>query len=340
MSIKILHVGSKVYPPNYGGVEKIVFDIVTGARAFESFALVDNNLDERGTVAIKRKSGFFSSFLQILEICKEKDIDIVHLHKETSIPVGMLLRIFRIKCVLTIHGFGWRVPRWSLLQKSILWILDCFSYISFNRVAFCSPNDYSCVNSYLKSRRLVCVPNGVEVNSEKSSVDLRRGGVYLGRISPEKNIVSLVSAANRAGLSLVVYGPIDERDPVFYSEIKSLIDSGQMVWGGVVPHDKVRTVLRKYAVLLNVSFSEGLPVSVLEGASEGLHLVLSSIPAHKALAFPDVTFVDPNKVELSGVCAESTVASGSNIHHAQEFYSMDAMISGYSRIYLEVANEG
>lgn len=337
MSISVLHFGSKAFPAAYGGVEKIIFDLYQGCASVNSYVLADNIFQESERV-FKKEAGFLNGLFQIYKLCKTKKIDLIHFHKETSIPYAIVLRCLGVRCVLTIHGFGWKVPRWTLFQRSALWLLDLFAYVCLDKVVFCSPNDYQAVRRYLNFKRLVCIPNGVIVANQLNSIATRSGLVYLGRVSPEKNIPAVVRAANAAGISLAVYGPLDERDPSFVKTIQDLIANGQMKYHGAVAQADVRTVLGKYQALINPSFSEGLPVSVLEAASEGLWLVLSGIPAHRTLKFPDAVYVNEHHLDLSSISMPEFAVSKRNWGWAKGQYSLSTMLNGYEALYSEVAD--
>lgn len=335
MKIKVLHVGAKVSPAAYGGVEKIVFDLFCQCKGVVSFSLVDRVLVKEDRV-IERVGGLWATVQQVVELCRIYGIDIVHLHKETSIPCAILLRIRGIRCVLTIHGFGWRVARWSYLQRFALWALDLIAYMTLRSVVFCSVYDYNYARRFVKSDRLVCVPNGVGVSDTATNRFNSRGLVYLGRISPEKNIPALVAAVRKAGLPLCVYGPIDERNPRFFKEIRMLIARKEMQYGGVVKYEDVPAVLSRYATLVNPSFSEGLPVSVLEAAAAGLNLLLSDIPAHRMLRFPDATYFNPKEIDFASIESKDLTRSLNNQNWVINNFSLEAMVRGYELVYKEV----
>lgn len=112
--MRILHIGAKNFPPAHGGVEKVVYDIVTGMRQVESHVLTEwKPIRPQENVNVLEK-GFFPAIRQIRHYCKDNTIDIVHFHKEVFILHALVLQAIGIRCMVTIHGCGWRLSRWGL----------------------------------------------------------------------------------------------------------------------------------------------------------------------------------------------------------------------------------
>ncbi len=335
----VVHVGSKTWPPRHGGVEKVVYDLATGLP--ESSVVFAGEVEEtKGNVPIHvQAAGLLGAMRQLSAFaasCPEKPL--FHFHKETSIPLALLMRLKGQRCVLTLHGFAWRIARWSWLQRSALWLLDLAAYLLLQRIVFVGEHDWRAVRRWLPLSRLRWVPNGVETaESEREQIEEPDSWVYLGRISPEKNLLGLLEEAGRKSIRLHVYGPLDERDPDFAACFRELAGQEGITWHGALPFEQVPPTLDRYGVLVNVSFSEGLPVSVLEGASRGLKLVLSDIGQHKLLGFPCVHYVQAEELCLEG---PPEGPGDPNRLHAARRFSKQAMLQGYEAIYRELAEAG
>ena len=98
-----------------------------------------------------------------------------------------------------------------------------------------------------------------------------------------------------------------------------------------VETDLVYNVLENYNVFINPSFSEGMPVSVLEAAANKCYLVLSNIEAHKKLDFPDVTYIECQKIDLSDLNLE--YYGNNNYNHVLNKYSLKTMKDNYNKLY-------
>lgn len=327
--MKVLHVGTKTWPPRHGGVEKIVYDLVSAAGAVESWVLADACEREEGRVG-QLAAGLLPAWRQVRSLVRREGLDLVHLHKETSIPLALLLRLSGLRCVLTLHGLAWRLARWSLMQRAALWILDLAACLTMSAVIFVGERDHRCYRRWLPDRRLHLVPNGVEV--PEASATAGAGWVYLGRISPEKNVNALIDAALAAGIPLDLHGPLDERDAAFAARFRELAGQPGVRWHGPLAFEQVPAMLARHRVLANPSFSEGMPVSVLEAAAQGLFLVLSDIPQHRLLAFPETCYVDPAAIDLTSIPANPAGGEG-NREHARRHFARERMVTRTHRVY-------
>ena len=127
--MKVLHVGPKTYPPAHGGVEKAVFDLVQGMPDVQSHIFTEWQSPDSQVRVKKLPKGLVSKWHQVKKYVIENGIDIIHLHKETFIPLAILLELSGFRCVITVHGCAWRLARWPLRYRLPLWLLDwaaCF----------------------------------------------------------------------------------------------------------------------------------------------------------------------------------------------------------------------
>ena len=334
--MKVIHIGTKTWPPRHGGVEKIVHDLVQAGDPGETWVLANDC--EVETDFVRRLRRFPPAALwQVVRLARSQGVRLIHLHKEPSILLALPLQLLGFRCVLTLHGFVWRVKRWPLWQRAAVWLLDLLAYLLVRRVVFVSERDWRAVRRWLPLKRLRLVRNGVALPPKDESAPRDRDWVYLGRISPEKNVNSLIEAASSAGIRLDLFGALDERDKRFAARFRTLSGSPGIHWRGPLDFALVPGTLARYRVLVNLSFTEGLPVSVLEGAAQDLHLVLSDIPPHRVLGFPDVSWVDPGAPTLREITWR--VPTGANREHVRGHYSAEAMIDGYRDIYEELVGD-
>ena len=330
--MRVLHVGPKNFPPSHGGVEKVAHDLMVGMKGVESHVLTEWNNDSPQARVGVLEPGILRAVRQIRRYCREQAIDVVHLHKESFTPHALLLSLMGIRCVMTFHGCGWRLARWPLYLRIGVFLMDCLACLWGPRVVLVGERDWQLFRRLFFFRRIYFVRNGV--SSERCAAGTSKSFmVYLGRLSPEKNILGLVRAAESCGVELDLYGPFDKHDPGYRISVLNLLDRCEHVrWRGVVPFDEVRQTLAQYRVFVNPSFSEGLPVSVLEAAGEGLHLVLSDIPPHRLLGFPSCCYIDPFRLDLANI-PWSTLDGEQNYEHVRTAFSLDGMIQAYEEIY-------
>jgi glycosyltransferase involved in cell wall biosynthesis len=277
-----------------------------------------------------------SSWRAVHSYVHDNQIDVVHLHKVAFIPLALLLHFTGIRCVLTLHGCAWRLRRWPLHLRAIFWLLDCLACLLLPAVVIVGKHDHAAF-ARLGGRRLHWIPNGVQPGPARSSSS-RAGVVYIGRISPEKNILAMAKAAEKAHLPLDIYGPLDVRDPRGVREFLSQVKGSSCVrYRGPLPASAVRETLAQYRTFVNLSFAEGLPVAVLEAAAESLHLVLSDIPAHRDLGLPQCQYVDPHDIDLACVDQLPAGLAKANRLHVQQEYDLHKMLSAYEAVYWSMA---
>lgn len=329
--MNILHVGPKTFPPAHGGVEKIVFDIVNGVHDFQSYIFVEWPQAETDYVKVLPK-GIYRQFVYICKFMKENKISTAHFHKEAFIPHALISSLYGVKTIITLHGVAWRLRRWKWYFRIAFYLLDVLACIFVWKVVFVGQEDYRHFSRIIFWRKLFYLPNGIESNSSIGECDVDKC-IYIGRVSPEKNISSLIDLFRSGSKKLTIYGPFDKHDRAFEARIGDEISScPNVAYGGVLRFDEIVNTLSRYNTFYNISFSEGMPVSVLEAASVGLNLVLSDIPAHRDLIFPDVIYVDPYAPKMKGTFEG---ISDRNKAHVESTFSLKQTIDGYKIIYLE-----
>lgn len=331
----IIQVGPKNYPPAHGGVEKVVFDIIENTNNIDNYVFVE--WQQHNNENIKTlPNGILNQIKFILSFVKKNKIDLVHFHKEAFIPHSIYLSLLGMKTVLTFHGCGWRVPRWPWYYRVIIYLLDILACILISKVVFVGKEDHRHFSKIVFWRKLYHVPNGIETNSLICSDDTSKC-VFIGRISPEKNILKLIEMFSSGDKKLTIYGPFDKHDPSYGDKVMQAINNNFNVsYGGILAHTEINATLSKYNTFYNISFSEGMPVSVLEAASVGLILVLSNIPQHRDLKFPDAVYVDPY---APNVMEHFRGKSIKNKMYVENNYSIQQTVDQYRRLYEQLINE-
>lgn len=330
--MKVVHIGPKNYPPSHGGTERVVYDIVTRLEEIDSHILVEFEQEETKYIRVMPK-GYLKKLRFIMRYVASEQIDIVHFHNETFIPLALLYSLISRRNLVTVHGCHFTNPKYNWLQRFSILIFDILGAIFLPRLVFCSEVDKQKFQKWVPFRKIYFVSNGVNLpDMTNERAESRAAFVYLGRISPEKNLVRLIEAADRLGVTLHIYGAFDERRPAFNALIhRALKESDYAIWKGPVPYSQVLKTLSEYEVFVYPSVSEGLPLSVLEAAACGLKLVLSDIPQHRILSFPVVNYIDPYVFDLDFSWGARN--GQLNRRHVCENYSIEKMLNGYKEIY-------
>lgn len=336
--MRVLHIGAKNYPPSHGGTERVVYDLVTGSIDVESHILVEFEQEESENIK-RLPKGYFRKLQYIINYVKTNRIEIIHFHNETYVPLALIFSIFNKNNLLTIHGCHFTNPKYSWFQRISILIFDILGAAFLPNLVFCSEVDKKKFDKIISFRKLYFVPNGVHIPN--NHIDNRHKNknilVYLGRISPEKNLLKLIEAAEFSNTQVHIYGAFDERRPEFNEKIKNALRNSNYVnWKGVVPYSEVLSVLSTYSTFIYPSVSEGLPLSVLEAAACNLKLILSEIPQHKILNFPDVEYINTKSFCIDKGWFEFNEIK--NKTHVEENFSVDIMLKGYNDIYKKISN--
>ena len=236
-------------------------------------------------------------------------VDVVHVHAPmlavAALPALLTARR-RPPRVVTVHS---SYPNYRLRHRFALAV----AAVTFHAVVCCGDASRASMPRWLTvlgGRRLQSISNGVDIErldavlSQAGSSTGRDGRIaVVGRLVPVKDhqttleAFALVAAvAGAARLHVVGDGPEAGR-------VRALVDtlrlSGRVELAGALERDDAYLALAHASVFLSCSGVEGLPVAVLEAMAAGCRLVLSDIPAHRAVAggLPGVEFAPAGDVE-------------------------------------------
>jgi glycosyltransferase involved in cell wall biosynthesis len=144
------------------------------------------------------------------------------------------------------------------------------------------------------ARRVELIPNGVDTAAFAPASGARPHDgaaarvVYVGRLSPEKNLPTLVDAAAKllrpVRLVLVGGGPEEAR-----LRAQAHASGVQVEFRGVVDQGALPAVYREADAFVLASFTEGHPKALLEAMSAGLACVASSCEGNRSLIEEGVT---------------------------------------------------
>jgi glycosyltransferase involved in cell wall biosynthesis len=170
--------------------------------------------------------------------------------------------------------------------------------------------------------------------------------LYVGRLSSEKNLPTLIAAMEilsreRPGARLVLCGEGPLRDPLM-AQVHAAGLQERVVFAGFVPN--VASWLKRSSVAAAVSFCEGHPNAVLEAIAAGVPLVLSDIPAYRAVvdetsaSFTPVDDVRAMAAAIAGTLRDRdrAVERATRARAAIAPLSLDATVTHFEKIYARV----
>ena len=229
------------------------------------------------------------------DFCVAQDFDIIHLHGHwlyQSLLAEKLASSMSRPLVISSHGMldPWAL-RNSRLKKRI-------AYTLFERKcllsAFCmhalTPKELEAFRLLGLNQPVAIIPNGVSMPNLEKSMSLpcwyvnrlhnRKVLLFLGRLHRKKGVFELLTAFNKVkrrggGWTLVVAGAGPHEHALWRLASDIGLSREDVIFTGELHgEEKCRTFRASDAFILP-SFSEGLPMSVLEAMSYGLPCFIS-----------------------------------------------------------------
>ncbi len=318
---KIAMIGHKRIPSREGGVERVVEKIsvrlvergynvtcynrkghhVSGEQY--NSKRVDNykgvkvrrviTIDKKGLAAMT--SSLFASIRAAFG-----GYDVVHFHAEGPCAVMWIPKLFRKRCVATIHGLDWQRSKWGGFASWYIKHGEKVAVKKADEIIVLSKN----MQDYFKEtydRDTVLIPNGVERHRERKPDRIKRKFglekddyiLYLSRIVPEKGLIYLVEAFKKLDTDkkLVIAGGISDTED-YAKAVKELAsDDERIIFTGFVQGITRKELYDNAYVFVLPSDVEGMPLSLLEAMSYRNCCLTSDIPectevvGDKALSF-------------------------------------------------------
>lgn len=237
----------------------------------------------------------FAYIPEAYDFCLAQDFKIVHLHGHwlyQSLLAEKLASSMSLPLVISSHGM---LDPWALGNS---WLKKRIAYNLFERKcllsAFCmhalTPKEYEAFRLFGLKQPVAVIPNGVSIPDLEKSMPLplwyenrfqsRKILLFLGRLHRKKGVFELLNAFNKIkrrgkGWMLVVAGAGPHEDELKHLASDIGLSTDDIIFTGELHgEEKCRTFCASDAFILP-SFSEGLPMSVLEAMSYGLPCFIS-----------------------------------------------------------------
>ncbi len=276
----------------------------------------------------------FSAAADMSRMIRRERPDVVHVHNlypllsasvltagsRAGLPIVMTCHNFRLVCPIGIHLREGNVCElcvggrefWCALLNCRRNIAESVAYalrsifsrslrlFKNNITLFVVPSDFGkrrLIDAGLSGDRVVVLPNMVSI--PKSAVDYSKGeyAAYVGRISDEKDVDTLLAAAKTTGIPIRIAGDYSERRDLMISAPENV------AFVGLLNRQDLDVFYRRsrYLVLPSKCF-EMCPMVVLEAMSYGLPVIASDIGGLPELVEDEVTgllFEPENAKELA-----------------------------------------
>lgn len=204
--------------------------------------------------------------------------EIVHFHALGPALFSFIPRIFRKKTIVTIHALDWKRKKWGALATNILKFCEYSAVYSPNLVIVVAKS----LKRYFKNKygkNTIYIPNGVDIPKEPNSGEItyKKYILFVGRITPEKEIETLIKAHNylNKDLELVIAGT-DSYNKKYSSYLRK-ISSENVQFKGFIKKPEIYDIFRRSYLFILPSEIEGSPLALLEAMSFSKCVVVSNI---------------------------------------------------------------
>jgi len=278
---------------------------------------------------------------ELLQKLRGSEDDLYHLHSPWFFPSLFGARLLDKKPkVMTVHGarvgVGPVLFTLSLLYRPfarrVLHKMD--KIIALTK----SERDYLLRRFKLSRRKVVVVPNGVEVESFRARREtaeefvrkhgLREGSfkvLYVGRIIPEKNPDKLISAVTKhmegKDVEVIMVG---DGSPDYIAKLKRASEDKVHILGNL-NFEELVAAYRTSDLFVFSGLLEGLPTVILEAMACGLPVLTTPVAG-----IPDVIVEGVNGMHLNLPIREDDIAS--KIGHFMELGDSDLRRMGKANV--------
>lgn len=328
-SLKIAMLGHKRIPSREGGIEIVVGELATrmsqkghSVTCFNrkghhvSGAAFDEKLTKEycgvklknvWTLDKKGLAAMTASFSAAMRAAFGK-YDVVHFHAEGPCAMMWIPKIFRKKCIATIHGLDHQRAKWGKFASWYIRTGEKCAVRFADHIIVLSEN----VKNYFKDtygRETVYIPNGVlpaeTVEADEITklygIQKEEYILFLGRLVPEKGVKYLIEAYQTLDTDkkLVIAGGASDSGEHLRQLTDLAGDDARIIFTGFVQGRVLEELCSNAYLYVLPSDLEGMPLSLLEAMSYGNCCVTSDIPeCATVLGEFGVTFQQSNVQDL------------------------------------------
>jgi glycosyltransferase involved in cell wall biosynthesis len=294
---------------------------------------------------IKGFEAFFHSFLCAI-ICIFRRPDIVHVH---NIGPGIwtpLLRLFKLKVVLTYHSPNYEHAKWNFFAKSILRLGEYLALRYASYVIFVSQKQREKFTEKIMAKS-AWIPNGVlqpalSVSTgyiDSLGIAPQKYILAIGRITQEKGFDYLIKAYKnlcRSDYNLVIAGGIDHVTD-YSKQIIKMAKENNVLLTGFVSGEKLRQLYTHAKAFVLPSSHEGMPIALLEAMSYRLPVIASDIPANVEIGLsPECYFQVGDVRELTERLNKAIKDPAQSINYDMKKYNWDEIAKQVIKVYEQI----
>ena len=233
--------------------------------------------------------------------------DVIHFHAEGPCAAMWIPKIFKKRCVATVHGLDWQREKWGKGFAS--------KYIKFGEWVMVKCADEIIVlsesaRSYFKetyNRETILIPNGIDKQKKKDAEEITKlyglkKNEYIcivSRLTAEKGIHYLIDAYNsiKTDKKLVIAGDTSDTDDYVALLKEKAKGNPNIIFTGFISGDVLCEIYSNAYLVTLPSDIEGMSISLLEALAYGNALLCSDIPENTSVTEDKAIIFKKSNVE-------------------------------------------
>lgn len=274
--------------------------------------------------------------------------DIVHVHNMGPAMLALPLRILGIPIVMTYHSVNYEHKKWGKLARWLLRLSERLSLHYCDRIIFVNRLRMSLFVDEFPGK-CVFLPNGVDPVEPTTATDyLDKHGIHprhyvlaVGRITPEKGLEHLVTAATRSSRmeQVVIAGECDNDDH-YLQQLKALDIKHKLIFTGYASGDDLNQLYSHARLLALPSLSEGFPMVLLEAMAHRLPIVASDIDATRQVPLPNECYSTPGDAhDLQRAIDRQLACDFAPVEYDLTAYDWPTIVENTLRVYNSIFHQ-
>lgn len=334
----------RLYTSMPKGIEITIFRrkpyIIDKVTKYESIKFID-----LPSTKIKGIEAFLHSLLCSL-YCLLHHPDIVHIHNIGPGLFTPLLRLFKVKVVLTYHSSNYEHAKWGYLAKKILKLGEFCSLRFSNHIIFVNLQKLKSFPKKIQEKSSF-IPNGIQKTAPAMHYDIINSMglqpyeyfLSVGRITQEKGFDYLIDAylMSKITIPLVIVGGIDHASNYVVQIQEKTKQYSNIILAGYSEGEKLRQLYTFAKAFILPSYNEGYPIVLTEAINYHKQILASNIEANIQIGLPNESYFRVGNVEeLAKRIKEISQQNNFEVNYQQSFPSWEEIALRVSFIYSHI----